>query len=73
MIVSMIGVVGLVLLCLLVGIGVYKKITKSGKMKEMEMNAENGEVLESVWIGRTKIPFSTMRRTQPLIENETAL
>lgn len=49
-IVSMIGVVRLALLCLLVGIGFYKKITKSGKLKEMEIKAENGEVSESVCI-----------------------
>ena len=69
--VSVIGVVGLASLCVLVGIGVYK-ITKSGKLKEMERKAEKGEALESVWIGRTKIPFSAMRRTRPIIENETA-
>ncbi|KAJ0989295.1 hypothetical protein J5N97_007651 [Dioscorea zingiberensis] len=70
-VVSVIGVIGLGLLCTLVGIVVYR-ITKIGKMKEMEMKAENSETLESVWIGGSKIPSASLRRTQPIIENETA-
>ncbi|KAG8391904.1 hypothetical protein BUALT_Bualt01G0235500 [Buddleja alternifolia] len=58
------GVVGLILL----GILAYK-LFKRRKMRKMERQTERSEGLDTVWIGRSKMPSASGIRTQPVLEN----
>ncbi|KAL1546369.1 hypothetical protein AAHA92_22973 [Salvia divinorum] len=57
------GILGvfLVVLCVL--------MWKRKKMRGMEEEAERSEELETVWIGRSRMPFASGIRTQPVLEN----
>ncbi|XP_022859356.1 uncharacterized protein LOC111380110 [Olea europaea var. sylvestris] len=61
------GIVGLILL-LVVVIMVYKLI-KGGKIKKMERQSERNEVLDTIWIGRSRMPSASGIRTQPELES----
>lgn len=45
------------------------KVVKKKKLEEMERKSENSEALNTIWIGRSKIPSATMIRTPPVLEN----
>ncbi|XP_072980136.1 uncharacterized protein [Typha angustifolia] len=62
-----VGAVGLILVCL-VGFGIFR-LRRDRKMVSMQSKAEEGEALEIMWIGRSKMPSAVMVRTQPLIED----
>ncbi|KAG0486386.1 hypothetical protein HPP92_008481 [Vanilla planifolia] len=47
------------------------RLVRNRKMEEMEKRAEEGEVLESVWIGASKMPSAAISRTRPTIESES--
>nr|XP_010925789.1 uncharacterized protein LOC105048237 [Elaeis guineensis] len=64
------GVVGLVLVGL-VGLGIFR-LGRNKKMEDMESQAEDGEALGIIWVGRSKMPSATMMRTQPVIEDGSA-
>ena len=64
------GVVGLVLVGL-IGVAVFLFV-KEKKIQEMERQAEEGEALESVWVGGSRMPKATAIRTQTVLENENA-
>lgn len=57
------GILGLflVVLCVLTW--------KRKKMRGMEEETERSEELETVWIGRSRMPFASGIRTQPVLEN----
>lgn len=61
------GVVGLILI-FVVAIAVYKWI-KGKRIKQMERQTETGEGLDSIWIGRSRMPSASGIRTQPVLEN----
>ncbi|KAL0412124.1 UNVERIFIED_CONTAM: hypothetical protein Slati_3802100 [Sesamum latifolium] len=61
------GVVGLVLL-VVIGILAYRWI-KGKRIKKMERNSERSEGLDTIWVGRSRMPFASGIRTQPAIEN----
>ncbi|KAL8550891.1 hypothetical protein ACS0TY_000101 [Phlomoides rotata] len=61
------GVVGLMLV-LVIGIVGYKWITRE-KMKKMERESERSEVLDTIWIGRSRMPSASGIRTQPVFES----
>ncbi|KAK4382962.1 hypothetical protein Sango_2821600 [Sesamum angolense] len=61
------GVVGLVLL-LVIGILAYRWI-KGKRIKKMERSSERSEGLDTIWVGRSRMPFASGIRTQPAIEN----
>lgn len=61
------GVVGLVFV-LVIGVMGYKWIRRK-KMKKMEMECERSEVLDTIWIGRSRMPYASGIRTQPVIES----
>ncbi|WJX86873.1 hypothetical protein P8452_69124 [Trifolium repens] len=46
------------------------KAAKRKKIKKLENNSENGEPFDTFWIGDTKLPFASMIRTQPVLEND---
>ncbi|WMV43978.1 hypothetical protein MTR67_037363 [Solanum verrucosum] len=56
--------VGLVALVGRMVLGIYK----SKKTCEMEREAEEGEILESVIVGRSKMPVAMVTRTHPILE-----
>lgn len=64
------GVIGLVLVGL-IGVAVFK-VVKKQKIQEMERQADEGEALESVWVGGSRMPSATAVRTQPVLENDNA-
>ncbi|RWR96503.1 hypothetical protein CKAN_02589300 [Cinnamomum micranthum f. kanehirae] len=64
------GVVGSALVGL-IGVAVIKFV-KQKKIQEMERQAEEGEALESVWVGGSRMPKATAIRTQTVLENENA-
>ncbi|KAG6437643.1 hypothetical protein SASPL_102564 [Salvia splendens] len=57
------GILGvfLVVLCVL--------MWKRKKMRGMEEETERSEELETVWVGRSRMPFASGIRTQPVLEN----
>ncbi|KAL8534548.1 hypothetical protein ACS0TY_010529 [Phlomoides rotata] len=61
------GVVGLMLVYV-IGIVGYKWITRE-KMKKMERESERSEVLDTIWIGRSRMPSASGIRTQPVFES----
>lgn len=63
-------VVGLMVLCL-VGAAVAV-FMKRKKVEEMRRQAEDGEVLETVYVNGSKMPSATMSRTLPVLESESA-
>lgn len=50
------------------GFLVWKKVRRR-KMKGMEEEPERSEGLECVWIGRSRMPFASAIRTQPVLES----
>ncbi|XP_065863451.1 uncharacterized protein [Euphorbia lathyris] len=46
-----------------------KKFVKSKKIEVMEKQAEEDSVLETMWVGSSKMPCATVTRTQPNIES----
>ncbi|CAL0315341.1 unnamed protein product [Lupinus luteus] len=62
--------VGLVVLVLVLIIIV--KVVKRRKMRKMEKFSEKGEAFDTFWIGETKVPVASMRRTHPVLENDDA-
>lgn len=61
------GVVGLMIV-LVIGIVGYKWITRI-KMKKMERESERSEALDTIWIGRSRMPYASGIRTQPVLES----
>ncbi|KAK4415876.1 hypothetical protein Salat_2695000 [Sesamum alatum] len=61
------GVVGLVLL-VVIGVLAYRWI-KGERIKKMERNSERSEGLDTIWVGRSRMPTASGIRTQPAIEN----
>ncbi|KAA8520906.1 hypothetical protein F0562_011579 [Nyssa sinensis] len=61
------GFVGLILVS--VAGAVLVKLLKAKKIHEMERQADKGVVLETIWIGRVKMPSATVTRTHPVLEN----
>ncbi|XP_020266831.1 uncharacterized protein LOC109842354, partial [Asparagus officinalis] len=64
------SVAGLILLCL-VGV-VIVRFMKRKRMERMSRRAEEGEVLETVWVSGSKMPSASISRTQPVPENGSA-
>nr|CAD1834119.1 unnamed protein product [Ananas comosus var. bracteatus] len=64
------GVVGIAVLGVAV-VGVTK-LVKKRKLDKMVRRSEEGQVLENVWVGGSKMPSAAMRRTEPVIESEEA-
>lgn len=58
------GVVGLTWLVVVVVFGCKRK-----KMKKMERESERCEELETIWIGRSRMPCASGIRTQPVLES----
>lgn len=48
---------------------VSKKLLKTQKIQVMERQSDEDLVLETVWVGRSKMPAATVTRTQPTIES----
>lgn len=65
-----VGVVGLVLV-ILIGV-LISKVVRGKKMGKMERQSEKSEALDTIWVGRSKMPSATGIRTQPVLENEYA-
>ncbi|KAI3449239.1 hypothetical protein Pfo_005904 [Paulownia fortunei] len=61
------AVVGLVLL-VVIGIVAYKWI-KGKRIRKMERQSERSEGLDTIWIGRSRMPSASGIRTQPVLEN----
>ena len=61
------GFAGLVMVA--VAVLAIVKVVKTKKLEEMERKSENSEALNSILIGRSKVPTATMIRTQPVLEN----
>ncbi|KAK8938912.1 hypothetical protein KSP39_PZI011145 [Platanthera zijinensis] len=56
-----------------VGLGLGLRVRRVGRKRrfeEMEKKAEEGEVLDRVWVGGSKMPAAVAARTQPVIESE---
>ncbi|GAV72435.1 DUF1191 domain-containing protein [Cephalotus follicularis] len=62
------GFVALVLLVLL-GITTYKLVRRK-KLRNMETESDKGLAFDTMYIGRSKMPYASMTRTQPAIEHE---
>lgn len=60
---GMIGLIGLWLCA-----WVIARIVKRTKMEEMVRKAEEGEVLETVWVSGSKMPWASATRTLPVLE-----
>ncbi|KAJ8764926.1 hypothetical protein K2173_010391 [Erythroxylum novogranatense] len=45
------------------------KVLKTKKIQVMERQAEEDLALETVWVGRSKMPSANVTRTQPILEN----
>ncbi|XP_047960277.1 uncharacterized protein LOC125205409 [Salvia hispanica] len=54
---------------ILVVLGFLWKKMRRRKMKGMEEESERSEGLECAWIGRSRMPFASAIRTQPVLEN----
>ncbi|KAH0468265.1 hypothetical protein IEQ34_003298 [Dendrobium chrysotoxum] len=54
----------------MVGLGVGR-VRRKRRMEEMERRGEEGEVLDSVWVGGSKLPAAPATRTTPAIENDS--
>ncbi|KAL8028141.1 hypothetical protein ABFX02_14G140300 [Erythranthe guttata] len=61
------GVVGLIILIVVIFVA-YKWI-KRKRIKKMERQTERNEGLDTIWIGRSRMPSATCVRTQPVLEN----
>lgn len=48
---------------------IYVKLFKVKKMHEMEKEAHEGVVLDTVWIHNSRMPSATVTRTHPTLEN----
>ncbi|XAR70220.1 hypothetical protein NMG60_11027005 [Bertholletia excelsa] len=48
---------------------VATKFVRRKRVNEMEREADDGEGLETVWIGSSKMPSATFIRTHPVLEN----
>ncbi|PKU86680.1 uncharacterized protein LOC110104945 [Dendrobium catenatum] len=53
----------------MVGLGVGR--VRKRRMEEMERRGEEGEVLDSVWVGGSKLPAAPATRTTPAIESDS--
>lgn len=60
---------GVLFLGILVGILLCNYARKK-KVKSMQRQAEQSEVLDTVWVGRSKMPSAGGIRTQPVLEND---
>ncbi|KZV57667.1 hypothetical protein F511_03127 [Dorcoceras hygrometricum] len=60
------GIVGLTLL-LVLGFLAYKYF-KNQRIRTMERQSERSEVLDTIWIGRSRMPSASRIRTQPVLE-----
>ncbi|XP_073151114.1 uncharacterized protein [Henckelia pumila] len=60
------GIVVLVLL-LVLGFLAYKYFKKQ-RIRKMERQSERSEVLDTIWIGRSRMPSASRIRTQPVLE-----
>lgn len=60
------GLLGLVLLGV-VGVIIFTLVGRR-RLRKMEREAEQGETLGSIWIGRSKMPSAARVRTQPALE-----
>ncbi|KAK2983872.1 hypothetical protein RJ640_003923 [Escallonia rubra] len=63
-----VGVVGLVLLGLVVVL--IRKLIRVKRIAKMERQSEKSEVLDTVWIGESRMPSASGIRTQPVLEND---
>ncbi|KAL0925206.1 hypothetical protein M5K25_003523 [Dendrobium thyrsiflorum] len=54
----------------MVGLGVGR-VRRKRRMEEMERRGEEGEVLDSVWVGGSKLPAAPATRTTPAIESDS--
>ncbi|XP_059662253.1 uncharacterized protein LOC132308247 [Cornus florida] len=63
----MMGFVGVVVVSI-VGV-VLVKLSKEKKIDEMERQADEDVVLETIWLGTTKMPSATVTRTHPVLED----
>ncbi|KAF5733102.1 hypothetical protein HS088_TW17G00638 [Tripterygium wilfordii] len=64
------GFIGLILLGL-VGLFIYKLVRRK-QITEMENESDKGVTIDTIWVGRSKMPSASMVRTQPELENEYA-
>ncbi|KAI0524226.1 hypothetical protein KFK09_003590 [Dendrobium nobile] len=55
----------------MVGLGVGR-VRRKRRMEEMERRGEEGEVLDIVWVGGSKLPAALATRTTPAIESDSA-
>ncbi|KAK9068332.1 hypothetical protein SSX86_012443 [Deinandra increscens subsp. villosa] len=63
-----IGVLGLLLIGFIVFI--FIESIRRRNIQKMEKEAEKNEVLETTYVGQSKMPLATVVRTQPVIEND---
>lgn len=45
------------------------KVVKAKKIQVMERQADEDLVLDTIWVGRSKMPSATVTRTQPMLED----
>lgn len=64
------AVIGLILAGFLVL--TFCRFAKRKKINKMEKQSQEGEALEQVWIGGSRMPSASAIRTQPVLENENA-
>lgn len=62
------GFGGLVLL-ILVGVAIFKVVRRK-MIRKMESESEKAVPLDTIWIGRSRMPSASMIRTQPALEQE---
>ncbi|KAK1565649.1 hypothetical protein Q3G72_031703 [Acer saccharum] len=59
---------GVLVLVGYLGVVVSLKLLKTKKIQVMEKQADEDLVLDTIWVGRSKMPSATVTRTQPVIE-----
>lgn len=47
---------------------VVVKLVRKKRLREMERESEKSEMIENIWIGRSRMPAAAMVRTQPCLE-----
>ncbi|CAK9165821.1 unnamed protein product [Ilex paraguariensis] len=63
-----VGVLGLVLIGF-AGILTYKLVSRK-RLGQMGRESERSEALDTVWVGRSRMPSASGMRTQPVLEND---
>ncbi|KAL8114079.1 hypothetical protein AgCh_021095 [Apium graveolens] len=61
--------IGLLFMGILVGI-LLCNCARKKKVKSMQLQSKRSEALDSVWVGRSKMPTAGGIRTQPILEND---